>query len=150
MFTNNINVQSFRPANCARWLVGLIFFFGGALKFTNPVATASSIEGFGIVPTPLVFPLAMWLPFLEMVPGGACLFKATARPALLLVALLAAIFMAAIVQAMMRGLEVNCGCFGNVEWLNAPPSIALFRNSLLILLSVCVYSKLVNPHLGHG
>ncbi len=139
-------MKQIRMATGARYLVGLVFIFAGATKLPDPHTLAKSIDGFGLIPAFMIMPLALWLPFLEIVCGSACLFKATARPALIMLAFLTTIFTVAIMQAMARGIAVNCGCFGAQEWLVSSPPIALIRNSFLISLSIWAYCHLVKAN----
>jgi hypothetical protein len=50
-----------------RWVLSVAFLYAGATKLADPKAFAALIDAYGIVPNPLLMPVAVGLPLLEMV-----------------------------------------------------------------------------------
>lgn len=93
-------------------ILGAVFFWSGFLKVQAPLAFADSIASFQILPLPLINLLAMGLPPLEILLGILLMTGWKRREAAFGVLTLTAVFLLALGQARLRGLEVNCGCFG--------------------------------------
>jgi len=76
--------------------------------------------------------LALFLPWVEIFAAGALFLKRFQRGALLLISAMLIIYSAALISAMARGLNIDCGCFGRlisstgIVW-------ALIRNAGLMI-----------------
>jgi len=101
-----------RLTNMLRLLVGGIFVVAGVLKVLDPARFAADIDHFRLLRYFAVAPLALYLPWLEIICGLAVFGSAWRRSALLLLLALTIVFIAAITSAWMRGLDIRCGCFG--------------------------------------
>ena len=128
-----------RLANACRFLLGGVFVIAGGLKLAHPAAFFSDLLGFG-VPFPEWFlrGAAVGLPWLEVLTGAGLLLNfwpETIRP---VVALLCLSFVVMLGQAVGRGLDLNCGCFGAGAsgWFERP-DVALAR--ALILFTASLY-----------
>ncbi|HSY53868.1 MAG TPA: MauE/DoxX family redox-associated membrane protein [Opitutaceae bacterium] len=95
-----------------RLLAGGIFLVAGGLKVVDPAHFAADIDHFRLLPYFAVAPLALYLPWLEVICGLAVLVGAWRRSALVLLLALTIVFIAIITSAWMRGLDIRCGCFG--------------------------------------
>jgi uncharacterized membrane protein YphA (DoxX/SURF4 family) len=105
-----------------RWPLGLVFVIAaaglpgtslGTGKLAHPSSFVKSIHTYKMVPQRLVFPMAMYLPWFELTVGLTLLLGLWRREALWMALALCAVFLAANLTAMARGLEVDCGCFGS-------------------------------------
>ncbi len=94
-------------------LVGGAFIYAGALKAWDPIKFASDIQNFHILSWPLGMRLAFYLPWLEMICGLALIVGWMRRGATAILTLLIVIFIAATVAAKLRGIDLDCGCFGS-------------------------------------
>jgi uncharacterized membrane protein YphA (DoxX/SURF4 family) len=95
-----------------RLLAGGVFLVAGVLKVLDPARFAADIDHFRLLPYFAVAPLALYLPWLEVICGLAVLVGAWRRSALVLLLAMIVVFIAAITSAWMRGLDIRCGCFG--------------------------------------
>jgi uncharacterized membrane protein YphA (DoxX/SURF4 family) len=93
-----------------RCTLAAVFLFAGASKLRDIQAFAVLIDAFGILPGPLLEPVAVGLPLLEILGGIGLLLDV--RGALALVAGLLAVFLAILGYGIWMGLDVDCGCFG--------------------------------------
>jgi putative oxidoreductase len=95
-----------------RILLGGLFVFAGATKVYDPGAFAIELQRYQAVPWTIGALLAIYLPWLEVLAGAFLLFRKIEWGALLVITLLLLIFTAALTSAMLRGLNIDCGCFG--------------------------------------
>jgi uncharacterized membrane protein YphA (DoxX/SURF4 family) len=95
-----------------RVAIGGIFIVAGASKVGHAPLFAAQIAGFRILPEAVVAPLAVMLPFLEILLGGYLIVGFFTRVAAWAAVVLLAVFDLAIASAVVRGLTVSCGCFG--------------------------------------
>jgi uncharacterized membrane protein YphA (DoxX/SURF4 family) len=95
-----------------RLVLGGIFLAAGGLKIGHADLFASEIAGFQLLWHPLIAPLALLLPFLEVLIGAYLVLGLFTRFAAWLAALEMVLFAAAIASAVMRGISTSCGCFG--------------------------------------
>jgi len=92
--------------------VGGIFIYAGVLKALDPLQFAQDIYNFRILPWPVGVRLAFYLPWLEILCGGALIVRQLRQGALGILTLLMFIFITATLVAKARGIDVVCGCFG--------------------------------------
>lgn len=95
-----------------RVALGVMFIAAGGLKIGHFAEFAGQIAGFQLLPHPLVAPLALLLPFVEVLLGIYLVIGLFARFAAGLAAVQLVIFSAAIASAVVRGISASCGCFG--------------------------------------
>ena len=93
-----------------RVLYVALFLYAGINKLMNPRAFATVIDAFGLVPDPIIMPIALALPILEIVAAVGLLFDL--RGILGLVTGLLVFFMAVVSYGIWMGLDIDCGCFG--------------------------------------
>jgi uncharacterized membrane protein YphA (DoxX/SURF4 family) len=123
----------------ARLLLAAVFLLAALPKIQDPVAFASSIEGFRVVGSDLAVWIALILPWLELVTGFGLLIPQIRRGSAMIIALLLLAFIGLHASAWMRGLDISCGCFGVNEDHTAPNYLWLIlRNAGLLLACVCV------------
>lgn len=94
-----------------RWLVAIIFIFAGITKLSHPDAFARAIDNYRILPYLPVTLLAIVLPWLEIFGGMFLIIGKWQRGAALTLLMLTFMFLIAISSAMLRGLDISCGCF---------------------------------------
>jgi len=122
----------------ARLILGLVFGWAGWIKLHDPQALADSIYSFAVLPAALINPLALALPVLELVTGLLLLLGVRRRACAGLAAVMSVVFALALAQALLRGLTVDCGCFGEGAPSAAKNLLALVRDVALAGLAVLV------------
>jgi putative oxidoreductase len=91
--------------------VGLLFIAASYYKILSPGAFAHQIYNYKLLPVWAINPLAITLPWLQLFCGLALIFNRGARGASLLAVLMILTFQAALASALLRGLNIACGCF---------------------------------------
>lgn len=94
------------------WGFGGLFIWAGWLKVQDPTLFLISVRSFRMLPDPFAAWLALGLPWMEILAGLAVVTGVLRRGGLLLLNLLLVAFAIALVTALARGLDVECGCFG--------------------------------------
>ncbi len=104
------------PAYClaslARLGVGGVFLYAGAMKLCDVNAFAGLVSRYELLPGSASGIVAISLPAAELIAGIALVFSRWVRASAGATAAMLVLFMAVLVQAEVRGLDVSCGCFG--------------------------------------
>jgi uncharacterized membrane protein YphA (DoxX/SURF4 family) len=100
-------------ATAGRLVLGGVFVVAGALKVPDPAAAVRAVRAYQLLPESLVAPVAFGLPVLEIAVGLALLAGVFVRTAALASAVLLVVFLVGVGSAWARGLQIDCGCFGN-------------------------------------
>lgn len=105
------------PATLAAFkvLLGLLFVISSISKIQNPAKFMDSMEAYKIIPQIMVAPLAIIIPWLQIVCGILFIFDVYAQSAALILSGLLVVYTAAIAQAFARGMSMDCGCFDLIE-----------------------------------
>ena len=99
-------------ARVALGLLGGIYVAAGAMKIADPMAFARAITDYDLLPDALVPAAAVLLPWWEVAAGALAVAGRRRVGALTLLAGMSAVFLAAGVATLARGLSPECGCFG--------------------------------------
>ncbi len=95
--------------------IGGIFIYAGLLKIIDPETFSMDIENYRILPRILVNLPAIYLPYLEVIVGLAIIFSPRKIGSLIIYNGLMVFFLFGIIQAVFRGLDIECGCFGSAS-----------------------------------
>jgi len=94
-----------------RICLGALFIYASLDKIWHPGLFAKAVSNYRILPLPLLHASAIILPWLELTTGLALILNRYSRSANILIGSMLLCFTLAIISAMMRGLDFNCGCF---------------------------------------
>jgi putative oxidoreductase len=114
------------------WLFGLLFIWTGWSKVQDPAQFLVNIRNFRLLPDPFAAWLALGLPWLEIFAGLAVLTGWLRQGGLLLLNTALVIFAIALISAWMRGLDIECGCFGGKHTV----AEALVRDAVLLAVGL--------------
>jgi uncharacterized membrane protein YphA (DoxX/SURF4 family) len=89
-----------------------LFIYTGFEKLEDPLVFADSVAAFAILPAILINLIALSIPPFEIACGLFLLWSPTRRIGALAVAIMSVLFFAALSSALLRGLTLDCGCFG--------------------------------------
>jgi len=120
-------------ALAARLIIGAIFVVSAAGKLLQPDAFIHAVDGYGVVPAPLLVPLGLAFPWLELAVGVCLLVGLFIPLAALGAAALLVMFVALMLSAVIQGKVVDCGCFIGIIQETVGPT-TLIRDSLMIVL----------------
>ena len=120
----------------AQLLLAAVFALAGGAKLFDLKGSRKAVADFG-VPARLAPVIGLLLPVAELVAAVALIFHPTARWGAALALLLLLVFVAGVANAMRKGLDVDCGCFGRVYSATAG-SATLVRNAVMAALAAVV------------
>jgi uncharacterized membrane protein YphA (DoxX/SURF4 family) len=140
-----------RLASAARWVstaarlvLGGVFLVAGVLKAIDPQSSVAAVRAYQLLPSSFATLVGWGLPFVEIAIGLLLLAGIATRAVAGAAAILLLIFMAAVVSAAVRGLSIDCGCFGGGGEV-APGQTAygreLVRDTGLLLLALWLVWK---------
>ena len=128
-----------------RLIVAGVFLYAGVMKIwdfrhgqsATPDFTVA-IQHFEILPNPdLAVLLAVYLPWLEVIAALTLFVKRLALGAATAITGMTVIFLAAILSAWTRGLDISCGCFGKEAVATNYPSLVV-RDGLLLAAALAL------------
>jgi uncharacterized membrane protein YphA (DoxX/SURF4 family) len=128
-------------ATVARLVLGGVFVVAGVLKMPDPVAAVRAVRAYRLLPEPLVAPVAFGLPVLEIAVGLALLLGVFVRTAAIASAVLLVVFLVGVGSAWARGLQIDCGCFGNGGQVAAGQTaypLEVLRDGALLLVALAL------------
>lgn len=126
----------------ARLVVGGVIFAAGYLKVGHIAKSQMAVRAYDVLPIGVANFLGTILPFVEVAIGLLLILGAATRINALLSAALMALFIVAIAQAGLRGLTIDCGCFGGggqVEPGQTKYLQEIARDTVLLLLALYLY-----------
>ena len=117
--------------------LGALFIYSALAKISDPDEFAHSVSRYDLLPGFVVGIFSLTMPMLELLAGLSMLFTKWLRESALLVTGMLAMFIVALVQALVRGLNISCGCFG-VPSVGGRSEIliALIRDVVLIVPAI--------------
>ena len=99
----------------ARIYVALIFILSGLDKINDLESFAQSIENYKLFPIYSINVLAITIPWIELIAGGLLLLGLFIKENSLIISIMLILFTAAIITALFRGLDIECGCRGTMD-----------------------------------
>lgn len=124
----------------ARFVVALVLLLAGAAKVRRTDEFARAVDGYKILPRTLVRPVAATLPWLELGCGLTLAVGVATRIVATVTVVLLAVFTAAMGIALLRGMRIDCGCFGATTSGRAS-GWTVARNVLLIFVALAVVAR---------
>jgi putative oxidoreductase len=120
----------------SRLLVGGMYIVASYYKIVEPSSFAKSIWQYHMVPGTLINLMAVILPWLELLIGLAIILGLYYRGAIWWANLLLVVFIAALATTIIRGLDIDCGCFKAGKSATGPAWKALLFDLGALVLAV--------------
>ncbi|ROR91707.1 MauE/DoxX family redox-associated membrane protein [Nocardioides aurantiacus] len=96
----------------ARLVVGNVWLYAGWLKVGDPAASTTAVRAYQLLPPDVADAVGRVLPAVEIGVGLLLVLGLLSRIAAVVSALLLAAFVVGIVSVWLRGIPIDCGCFG--------------------------------------
>jgi putative oxidoreductase len=119
-----------------RWCLGVIFVYAGFVKIADPLGFALALYNYHILPPWMINPLAICLPWVEVIIGASLLAGVMIPGGALVVSGMLVIFAVAIGISLIRGLDIACGCFSTSASAEPITWLAVVRDLLLLGMGV--------------
>jgi uncharacterized membrane protein YphA (DoxX/SURF4 family) len=120
-----------------RLFLGLVFVLASIDKIVAPEAFAASIQAYKLVPLPFVNIFAIIIPWIELICGILLMVGVKHRSSSIIVSMLLAVFTIAIISALLRNLNIDCGCYGKehatpISWMKVLEDVGLMVMGIYI------------------
>ena len=120
-------------------VVGGVFVWAAVLKIRDPLAFAQDVANYRVVGRAPAFWGAIVLPWIELVCGLCLIVGIRRRTSALLASLMLAGFIVLVAVTMIRGIDVDCGCFGG---LSRKAGLGLLlQDAALLVMSAAVFAS---------
>lgn len=120
-----------------RFALGALFLWAAITKLPDMNAFAQDVANYRVLPAALVPYVAAAVVGIEMVASIALLIGLAVKPAAAIVTGLLSVFIVFLVQALLRGIDLRCGCFGGDE----PASWWTVARDLVMLAAAIVVTR---------
>jgi len=84
---------------------------------------ASSIYNYRLFPAPIIGLSAAFVPWISLLAGLSLILGVKVKAASFIVSVLLVIFISLAVSSVIRGLDIDCGCFNGIERRTTWPTI---------------------------
>ncbi len=119
-------------AATARLVVAAVFVAAAIPKLLDPAAFSAAIGNYQVFPYWSWNALAALVPMLELVAAAMLLCHNTRRAGALILGSLTLAFIALIASVILRGVDIECGCFGHSVAAESVGWPLLLRDLLLL------------------
>ena len=128
-----------------RVALGIVFLYASFGKILDPRTFAGNLLEYQILDSAvLIRTLAAVLPWVEWFCGIFLILGVFVRSASFLSTTLLVTFLISMIQAKVRGLDINCGCFDAGK--GPIGAFTLARDSLFLLMSLVVFKSAPDPY----
>lgn len=134
-FLNNEYVLLF-----CRIIVGLMFIVVGVGKIAHPEDFAREIANYQILPNIFINAVAIFVPWIEFFAGTLLLFGIQMKASSLVIGAMTIVFTTAVIIAIAKGLNIECGCYSNIASQQVGFPKVLENIGLLILTAIIMIS----------
>lgn len=102
-------------AMACRVFLGIVLIWAGWNKLADLEAFARNIHNFRMLPESTVNLVAIALPAIEILAGAGLILGLALKGSTLIATALFGMFFLAVQVAYLRGLDIECGCFGTSD-----------------------------------
>jgi uncharacterized membrane protein YphA (DoxX/SURF4 family) len=141
---NNIMIRNRYVLFFFRLIVGGMFIWSGILKIVDPLDFAQNITNYRVFPKLIVFAAALILPWIELFCGILLIAGIWTKSSAFLISGLLVCFLILILTTIIRGIDINCGCFGHFS-RKVDYTLFLTDFVLLFLSLNILFSKKTHP-----
>ena len=123
----------------SRLILAAVYIYAGLIKGLDPVKFAGQVANYQLLPYAWNYLVSATLPYLELLCGALLLLNMRVRPAVLILFVLNLVFMLALGSLIVRGIDIDCGCFNPDAANKTTPWMALWRDLGLLVLMVATW-----------
>lgn len=120
--------------------LGAVFIYAGILKIREPVAFAGSVAAYQILPYYLNYLVAATIPWVEAVCGILLIVGYRVKAAAGIVAAMNVLFIVLLASTIVRGLDIDCGCFRQ-GGEKTSAWVAILRDVFFLAAALIIFSS---------
>lgn len=121
-----------------RMFLGVTFLYACYDKILHPELFAEAVANYRLLPTALVGVVAVTLPWVELFCGVFLILGLFVRSSALVASLMFIIFSIGLSSAVLRGIDIDCGCFSVSDGGHSVNFALILRDLGYLLLSIHV------------
>ncbi len=111
-------------------------------KMANPADFAKIIHNYQVLPVQLINLLAIFLPWIELLTGLFLVIGKWEKASALIISTLLVIFILGLSQALIRGLDISCGCFSVKPSSTSEVWLRIIEDIVMLFFSINLYRYL--------
>ena len=120
-----------------RFYIGGLFIYASLNKINFPAEFSDNIAAYILVPHFLVNPMAVFLPWIELMSGVCLVAGIRVRACAAVICTLLGLFTTALIVVLLKKTPIDCGCFQNV---GDPVSfVTLLRDLIWLAMGIYVF-----------
>ena len=122
-----------------RLTLAAVFLYAGGLHAWDTQGFFHAIQNYQLLPTDAALVLAVYLPWVEVFAALGLFVPRVRLGAAAAIAGMLCIFIAAIVSAQQRGLDISCGCFREAEAIRVDFPELIARDVAMLVAAVALW-----------
>lgn len=119
-----------------RFYLALVFVTAGWGKIAAPHDFALSVATYQILPLALVNAFSIVVPWMEVLAGALLFFGFWTKPSSLVIFGLLSMFTTALIIALAKGLDIDCGCFASADAAEEIGYATLVRDLIWLFIAI--------------
>jgi len=116
-----------------RLVIGGTFIYAALDKVAHPDQFARIIYNYHMLPGQLINIFALLLPWVELVAGVLMVIGYWEKAATVVIGGLLAMFTVALANALIKGVNIECGCFSTTSRAKGPVQSLIVRDILMLI-----------------
>ena len=105
----------------------------------DPIGFSVIVQNYQILPDFLVGPTAVILPWLELFCGISLISGVMVSGGILLIDMMLLIFIVSFITNVIRGIDVNCGCFSTEIKMTGNMFVYLIRDLAMLVMGTWIF-----------
>lgn len=131
-----------------RIILGIVFIYASMDKIYDPAGFSDNIDNYHATPVYLNNLIALIIPWMELFVGLCLISGKFVEGASILSVILLIVFILLIGQALIRGIDLHCGCFKNIsdvsnENLKMEMIRRIIEDILLLMISIKILLNVI-------
>ena len=121
--------------------LGVMFLYSAWSKIQDPGMFQTMVDNYRMLPACVTALFSVMMAMAELLVGAMFIFTKWTREAAFATTVMLMMFLLALAQAQVRGLDISCGCFGETEGETHSVLHALVRDILLFVPTIWLLIK---------
>lgn len=143
IFTHKMTIFIFRL------ILGVVFIWASMDKIAHVSDFSRAIHNYKMVPIAIENMMAIALPWMELFAGLFLIIGYKVKGSATLISFLLVIFIVAVGAALVRNLDISCGCFDTKEGVKIGLDLLLRDILMLIMSAAIVLAAPVNKKISY-
>lgn len=122
----------------SRFILATVFIIAGIEKVSDLISFSSILHNYRIFPYWSINFIAVSLPWVELINGILLLYGYKKKEIAAIFGIILLFFILLIFISILRGLDINCGCFGTIGSVKIG-YVKIYENTFLFLLALQIF-----------